>query len=128
VVYSFTQTAEPALAVGFISYIIAMNYRHYHHLGKGQRANCPIVVRSAVPATLDGTARAWRSAHPAIPGVPVALSFTLERHRLLLGAASDGVCPCLPKWARLNPGKLGAAGVTNILGMKHPRAHLKLKS
>jgi hypothetical protein len=33
----------------------------------GQRVNCPIIV----PATLDGTARAWRSAHPSIPGVRI---------------------------------------------------------
>jgi hypothetical protein len=29
-----TQTAEPALAVGFI----ATNYRHHHHMGKGLEA------------------------------------------------------------------------------------------
>ena len=45
-VYPFTQTAEPALAVGFI----ATDYRHHHHMGQG-----PITL---VPATLDGTARA----------------------------------------------------------------------
>jgi hypothetical protein len=47
-VYPFTQTAEPALAVGFI----ATNYRHrhHHHTGKG--------LIALVSATLDGTARA----------------------------------------------------------------------
>ena len=56
-VYPFTQTAEPALAVGFI----ATNYRHHHHMGLG--------LITLVPATLDGTARASRSAYPSIPGV-----------------------------------------------------------
>ena len=31
-VYPFTQTAEPALAAGFI----ATNYRHHHHMGQSQ--------------------------------------------------------------------------------------------
>jgi hypothetical protein len=45
-VHPFAQTAEPALAVGFI----ATHYRRQHHMGKG-----PIAL---VSATLDGTARA----------------------------------------------------------------------
>jgi hypothetical protein len=36
-------------------------------LPHGQRTNCPIY--NSVPAALDGTARAWRSAHPPIPEV-----------------------------------------------------------
>ena len=86
-VYPFTQTAEPALAAGFI----ATNYRHHHHMGQG--------LITLVPATLGGTARAWRSAYPSIPGV--ALPGKDIAHRLLLGAASDGNYPCLPKWVRL---------------------------
>ena len=88
----FAQAAEPALAVGFV----ATKSRHHHHVGKGLIVhNHPVMV----PATFDGTARAWRSAC-CIPRSPECNSFAWERLRLLLGAASDGVCPCLPKWAR----------------------------
>jgi hypothetical protein len=58
-VYPFTHTAEPVLAVGVYSHELPPSPPH------GQRTNCPMIA----PATLDGTARAWRSAHSSIPGV-----------------------------------------------------------
>jgi hypothetical protein len=96
-IYPFAQTAEPALAVGFI----ATHYRHQRHMGKG--------LITLAPATLDDTARAWRSAFPSIPGVALPgkdIAFCLA---LLLTSDgvypclpnSDGVCPCLPKWVIL---------------------------
>ena len=66
--YPFTQTAEPALAVG----LIAANYRHHHHI-HGQRTNYPITV----PATSDGTARVWRRAF-CIPRYPEYNSFIVH--------------------------------------------------
>jgi hypothetical protein len=89
-VYPFTQTAEPALAVGFI----ATNYRYHHHVRKG--------LIALAPATFDGTARAWRSAYPSIPGVDLAgkgIAFCLAL--LLMGFS------LFPQMGKLKPGNLG---------------------
>jgi hypothetical protein len=84
VVYPFTQTAEPALAVGFIAITTAcakdkLPYNSTRYAGRHG-------ARLATCTSLD----------PRSTG-----SFTWERHRHLFGGASDGVYPCLPKWVRL---------------------------
>ena len=81
-VYPFTQTAEPALAAGFI----ATNDRHHHHMVQG-----PITL---VPVTLDGTARAWRNTYPSIPGV--ALRFTGKHIAFCLAMLLMGFAPVYP--------------------------------
>jgi hypothetical protein len=57
--------------------VIATNYRHHHHIGKG-KGNCHIIV----PAAFDGTARAWRIPDPrsiiALPGKEIAFCLALR--------------------------------------------------
>jgi hypothetical protein len=86
-VYPFTQTAEPALAVGFI----ATNYRYHRHTSAHkQRVNYPIIAPAARARLAKCTSLDPRSR------LGVALPDCL-----LFGDASDGSYPCLSKWMRL---------------------------
>jgi hypothetical protein len=91
-VYPFTQTAEPALAVGFI----ATNYRHRHHMGKG------LITLQEHPPHRGGTRHGARLAKCTSPDP--RSSFTWERHRLLFGDASDKVYPLFTQMGKLKPG------------------------
>jgi hypothetical protein len=93
-VYPFTQAAQPALAVGFIAtnYDAAIAITTTYNMGKGLIALVPSVRYVG-----------WHGARLAecmSTSFDPRSSFTWERHRILLGTASDGVCPCLPKWVR----------------------------
>jgi hypothetical protein len=91
-VYPFTQTAEPALAVGFIVYSHELPPSPPH----GQMAN--YLYPKVVPATLDGGR--W--------GARLAKCTSLDPRSInnFTWNASDRVYPCLPTWGKTYLGKL----------------------